>query len=381
MQDEKRVNQPNLELAIIGHELRNVLCGVSALSEMLASSGLRSDQLPLTGALQYSLQQMQWLIDAIDLQGNDSTLPHSPEPATVHGIELLEQLIRCHTIFAHARRTELLLVVDPALPCWWQIDKHLLRLVLDNLLENAIKYTHSSEVVVEVLSILGDRIDPAGLEIRVRDGGAGIDRQTQQQMFDPWVRSRKCDSNTRGSGLGLHVCQRMVSLLEGSINYRSDQSSGSCFTLQIPGVFMAMAKDKPEPGSALLRSLVCVLSLPDQLRIALTSILERLGVSQVLCSEPGRPEFSEQTCVIQIADPDRLKPGGRRRGGLNFSLFSPGAGDAGAISPRWLSGPFVESTVGPVLMELALEYQLALKAKMNISPASCEKRGSFPERR
>jgi hypothetical protein len=374
MRGKRGVNQSNLHMAMISHELRNALSGSAGLGQQLAASGLTPEQLHLVHALQQSTRQMCWLVDALGREGENVQFPLSPRIASVHGIELLEQLIRSHLVPALEKGILLLLKVAPGIPPAWRCDERLLRLVLENLLGNAIKHGGSGEITLEVGAA------ETGLIIRVRDSGPGIDAEAQTRMFDPWVRGDRDGSEVNGSGLGLYLCQTIMSGLQGSLVYSAHGEEGSCFDLKLPRVLSTHNRQPVPAVSVLLRSVVCVLSLPDGLRSSLVSILLRLGVSRVVIAREELAELPESDCIVEISDRCPLPSAGRQHGVLFIAAGECGV-DPRTIRSRWLPFPILESTVGPLLMELAFEHRIARAAKTRINPATDETQDSVRKRR
>ena len=149
MQGKNQVNPSTLADDITSHELRNALCGIFGLVDLLESSGLNPVQQSLVAALKRSSRQMNWLMDAFVPRGDNIQFHSSARRVAANGIDLLEQLIQCHLVAAQDNSIRLLLVVDSGMPEDWRVDRYLLWLVLDNLLGNAIKYGGPGEVVLE----------------------------------------------------------------------------------------------------------------------------------------------------------------------------------------------------------------------------------------
>jgi two-component system cell cycle sensor histidine kinase PleC len=108
-------------------------------------------------------------------------------------------------------------------------DRGKLKVVLKNLLSNALKFTESGHVRLVAVAV------PDGLEIRIEDTGRGIPPEARQYIFDPF---RQGDgSNTRihdGVGLGLYIVRRLLEVLSGSIEVESEVGVGSTFRVRIP---------------------------------------------------------------------------------------------------------------------------------------------------
>ena len=113
-----------------------------------------------------------------------------------------------------------------------ELDPQRIRQVLDNLLNNALKYTQQGHITVR----LGRRPDhPDQLQLEVLDTGVGIAAEAMAGIFEPYVRleDRKLP-RTEGSGLGLAVVRRLVDRLGGQVALESEPDHGSRFLVWLP---------------------------------------------------------------------------------------------------------------------------------------------------
>ncbi|OFX25943.1 MAG: hypothetical protein A2V77_08140, partial [Anaeromyxobacter sp. RBG_16_69_14] len=114
---------------------------------------------------------------------------------------------------------------------WLQFDQDRIRTVLDNLIENAIKYAlpHSRPVMVSVVA------RGSTVEIRVEDDGPGIPEQDLRSLFEPFFRvDRSRSRKTGGYGLGLSLCKRIMEAHGGRIAVEPRTGRGTCFVLTFP---------------------------------------------------------------------------------------------------------------------------------------------------
>jgi PAS domain S-box-containing protein len=110
------------------------------------------------------------------------------------------------------------------------VDPQLMRIVFQNLLTNAIKYTPIGGKI-----ICGIEFGEAGLAITVADTGAGIPLEDQNKIFSKFFRSdvaRKIDPN--GNGLGMYIVKAIVTAAEGTIRFESEEGKGTKFYVTIP---------------------------------------------------------------------------------------------------------------------------------------------------
>jgi signal transduction histidine kinase len=114
---------------------------------------------------------------------------------------------------------------------WIWADEHALNTVLDNLIDNAAKYSPpASEIVVSM------RDGPAGFgTVSVRDHGKGIPPDLRDKIFERFYRADGSDSqDVYGHGLGLYIAQRLVEAMGGQIWVESEPGEGSRFVFTLP---------------------------------------------------------------------------------------------------------------------------------------------------
>ncbi|MEO8181076.1 MAG: HAMP domain-containing sensor histidine kinase, partial [Deltaproteobacteria bacterium] len=222
-------------LANVSHELRTPLARIRLALE-LAREGNTERAHSYLQDIEEDLGELEPLLDDImtaarlDLErgaGSDAAPPLRRQAVT--GAELLaaasvrfarrfpERTLRCRTLGALPQ-----LLADPGL----------LRRVLDNLLDNAAKFSDPGEPI----ELLGAACaEPPALEIRVRDHGIGIAEEDLERVFEPFFRTDRSRSRTTGGvGLGLTVVRRIVLAHGGSVRVDSNKVTGTCFCVSIP---------------------------------------------------------------------------------------------------------------------------------------------------
>jgi two-component system, sensor histidine kinase and response regulator len=117
----------------------------------------------------------------------------------------------------------------PAHDVMVQTDRRALSQILINLTNNAIKFTETGLVRLEVAK---PGADDRAIEFRVIDSGIGITPDDQEKLFKAFTQLGA--SQAGGTGLGLHLSQKLAELLEGSISFTSEFGKGSTFILSLP---------------------------------------------------------------------------------------------------------------------------------------------------
>jgi len=243
-------------LANVSHELRTPLARIRLALE-LARDGDTARARSYLEDIEEDLGELEPLLDDImtaarlDLArgaGSDALPPLRCQ--LVPGAELLEAAAARFAKRFPERRLDWRL--GPGVPLLLA-DPSLLRRVLDNLLDNAAKFSEPSDAI----ELTGEaRQEPASLEIRVRDHGIGIAAEDLERVFEPFFRTDRSRSRaTGGVGLGLTVVRRIVLAHGGSVRVESSKTLGTCFYISVPAspagaVSAAPADSAPTPESA-----------------------------------------------------------------------------------------------------------------------------------
>jgi len=220
-------------LATMSHEIRTPLTG---MLEMLSMTPLNRDQEEtLQAAWDSGRGLLRIVSDILDWSKIEAGKLHlAPQPTSIP--QLLQEVINTYSRVASAKSLVLRQHVDARLSPAHLVDGLRLSQVLNNFVSNALKFTHSGEVVL--CAELLDRLE-SGERIRfsVRDTGIGITKDAQRHLFR---RYQQESANTArmygGTGLGLAICQSLVDLMDGQIELVSEPGHGStfCITLTLP---------------------------------------------------------------------------------------------------------------------------------------------------
>lgn len=112
-------------------------------------------------------------------------------------------------------------------------DENLFRIILNNLLNNAVQYSPQETDVKISVGLLEDNM----IYIQVKDYGFGIPEKDREHLFEPFYRGKNTEG-TQGTGLGLHIVKTAVEKLGGKIDYTSEIGVGTSFTVTIPVLFV-----------------------------------------------------------------------------------------------------------------------------------------------
>ncbi|MGZ4196845.1 MAG: ATP-binding protein [Solirubrobacteraceae bacterium] len=235
-------------LSSVSHELRTPLSSMLALCDLLLG---RADG-PLTDEQERQINYIRG--------GVETLLPLVNDLLDLARIEAGKTVVRADTVviedlfaslrgmFRPLRRDErVALVFEPAenLPTI-RSDESKIAQVLRNLVSNALKFTREGEVRICA------RLQPdhRSVSFVVRDTGIGIAPEDQLRIFDEFEQvDGPLQSQTRGTGLGLAVSQRLAAVLGGSISLESEPGQGSTFALTIPISYDGLESSQIPPSA------------------------------------------------------------------------------------------------------------------------------------
>jgi signal transduction histidine kinase/ActR/RegA family two-component response regulator len=219
-------------LANMSHEIRTPMNGILGMADLLVNTPLADSQRKYAQTIVRSSQALMGILnDILDLAKIESgKLQLADEPFDAR------EVIRdaCDLMAAGAAEQELELVVDipESLNTRMRGDAMRFQQVLNNLLGNAIKFTHEGKVGI------GLRAEPAlgagGLRVTVADTGIGIAPELQGLLFEPFSQADSSTSRHHGgAGLGLTIARELVELMGGRIEVRSTPRKGSEFSFTV----------------------------------------------------------------------------------------------------------------------------------------------------
>ncbi len=290
-------------LANMSHEIRTPMNGVLGMLELIKDTSLTKTQGDLLGTAYASADSLLAIINDI--------LDFSKIEAGKMTIEHIEISIRdivseiCTLLAGTAREKGLTLSchTDMDLPKVLIGDPVRLRQVLTNLIGNAVKFTESGEVNVQV-NLLENISSLARIEFSVEDTGIGISEDILPDLFNEFTQAD--GSTTRkfgGTGLGLTISRQLVELMGGEISVVSTEGLGSTFTFALD---MAIAENQSRQQRQVLQIPAATLEqnhseetvFPDSIQVLMAednvvnqkvtiSMLKKIGIQRIDVAEDG----------------------------------------------------------------------------------------------
>ncbi|MCF8365377.1 MAG: tetratricopeptide repeat protein [Bacteroidales bacterium] len=232
-------------LANMSHELRTPLNGILGFTDILRVE-IPDDELRGMAEIVHTSgnrlhDTLNSIIDLSIIESNKMEI----EQAEIHLYELINERISLFKGSASNKNLELSFEVENK-NLLITSDKKVLTNLLNNLIDNAIKYTEKGSV--KVLAGIVEEQSGTLLKLTVIDTGIGIEEDKAKNIFEKFRQvSEGHDRQFEGAGLGLTICKKYIEILEGEISLFSKPGEGSAFTVLIPVKARLAANEPAKP--------------------------------------------------------------------------------------------------------------------------------------
>jgi len=309
-------------LATMSHEIRTPMNGMMVMAEMLAAADLSSRHRRYAEIITRSGASLLTIInDILDLSKIEAgkldleAVPFSPE-------RMVEDVASLFWEKARSKGLDLAVRIAPEVPLQVVGDPTRLNQVITNLVNNALKFTESGGVTIDVTA----ETDGANTKLRfaVTDTGVGIEQSRIGAIFEAF--SQADQSTTRrfgGTGLGLTVCKRLVDAMGGEIIVTSQIGKGSTFATVV-----SMPVEEAAPVAPTVGGLRVALSLPSPvLQGMIAAALKDAGIEVRVIASPRDALLGEVVLCLS----EQLAKVGGVPGAVNVCLTDVGDSHADGL--------------------------------------------------
>lgn len=246
----ERANKVKSEfLANMSHELRTPLNAILGYAQILSDDpavapGVREKIRIINKSGEHLLGLINSVLDLSKIEAGRMEL----HPSNFDLLALMQQVYDMFRLRCENKGVKLLFEANAAVPKYVFADEAKLRQCLINLVGNAVKFTKSGEIRLDVERWADDRT-----AFKVRDTGRGVPKEKIAAILEPFTQIHSQLNTEGGTGLGLSITKSFVQLMGGEIFVESEEGVGSLFTIAVPltEVESVVEKDSGPPRKVL----------------------------------------------------------------------------------------------------------------------------------
>jgi signal transduction histidine kinase/DNA-binding response OmpR family regulator len=298
-------------LANMSHEIRTPMNAIIGMSYLLKKTTLSEKQRDYNSKIEMSSKNLLRIIDDIldfsKIEAGKLTLEHS----NLFMDQLVSEVADTVNVkLQNKHEVELVTYVDPTIPPIILGDSVRLRQVLLNLTDNAAKFTQRGEIKLEVKLV---KQLPYGLILHfsISDTGIGISPEQIKNLFSAFQQADV--STTRkfgGTGLGLVICQRIVEMMDGELELKSEMGKGSVFSFN---AFFNLAQSSAQTEELLLSNVkgkkALLVDDSESARMVLHEMLSSIGFNVLVAKDAFEAieifeaeQQSEEKLTLMVVD-------------------------------------------------------------------------------
>jgi PAS domain S-box-containing protein len=234
-------------VASISHEIRTPMSGILGLSELLVSETSGETRQTAQHVLGSAGKLMRLLNDLLDMSKLETGHIDIHE-TVIHVDQIVDDVLSSLYITAKNKGLKLSQTIDSTLLRDLRGDGDRIRQVLQNLLQNAIKFTEKGSIDINVAR---SKEQERMMRFCVTDTGPGISASDQKKVFELFVQLDGSNTRTHGgTGLGLSLSRRLVELMGGTIGVESTVGQGSTFWFTLPLKVSELCEAPSQPSTS-----------------------------------------------------------------------------------------------------------------------------------
>ncbi|MGA9045707.1 response regulator [Sulfuricurvum sp.] len=288
-------------LANIGHEFRTPMNGILGFVELLSKTSPNDTQLEYIHSVQGSarnlMSNIENLLDLAQMQNGRLSISKSE----FNIVAEMEELALGAVSMGGDKGVGVSFFIDPKLPMYVTGDARKIKQVINNLYNNALKFTHAGgRITVEVKLLKRNTTGTCNIGFTVKDTGKGISKSELSNITRPFVSGDHADNRL---GVGLSLSHGLISLMGGELKITSDEGKGSSFS------FALTLEGSSDHAMQMINAHSVKVVLIDEKRLDdanhLTNYLRSFGVSVTKTQMIDESIFAHTEVVYFIASQEK----------------------------------------------------------------------------
>ncbi|MEM8522739.1 HAMP domain-containing sensor histidine kinase [Flavobacterium sp. PL12] len=255
-------------ISTVSHDLKTPLSTIIGYTELLGNSELNNKQKYFTksikGSSDYISKLVQDLLDFTQIEAGKIAVDKIPFSLT----DIINEVSSSIQSVYSQKSIDLIIDIDERLEQRIIGDPFRLRQILSNIIGNAFKFTEDGFIKIE--SKINSDNDT--VTILIADSGIGIDDKSQLLVFEEFTQAdEKIEKKYGGTGLGLTISKKMIEILGGKLNLKSELGEGSTFIIELPLLFDDNNNDKENNSTENDTNLIAIIIDDDESLLKLTT--------------------------------------------------------------------------------------------------------------
>ncbi|MEI7484973.1 MAG: ATP-binding protein [Ignavibacteriota bacterium] len=215
-------------LANMSHEFRTPMSAILGFSDILREELSNSDHLSMIKDIHSSAKRLLNTLNSILELSHLESADFKPNPACINVSSVIASQSETFHKLSNFKNLSYTLDIDSK-ECFCYLDEEILKQIVTNVFDNAVKYTHKGGIGVKVCT------QDNYCVISITDTGIGISKDNQKVIFNEFRQVSEGISRTyEGAGLGLTLSKRMIDLMDGKVEVDSDIGRGATFKVSFP---------------------------------------------------------------------------------------------------------------------------------------------------
>lgn len=231
-------------VSTISHELRTPLYGVIGITDIIETEHKELENSPHLKALKFSANYLLALVNDVlkvhKFEENNVVLENN-----LFNIEEKLYIIKDSLrVIAKKQHNKIVINVDSRIPKFVLGDSIRLSQIIINLVSNSLKFTTNGTVSITT-KLVKKESNLVYISFTISDTGVGIPLEYQDKIFDKFVQINRKEDDYQGTGLGLTIVKKLVTLFKGTISLKSEENIGTSVAFTIPLESGKNSKEKP----------------------------------------------------------------------------------------------------------------------------------------